>query len=72
MNRSMDGWQEYIQKIDKVAEWYSTLERLALQQADSIVDMATTRDFIGSKKEDFNIINANEIFRHQVLKKLEG
>jgi len=76
LNEPFYGWLAGIHpedaKNDKVAEWYSTLERLALQQADSIVDMATTRDFIGSKKEDFNIINANEIFRHQVLKKLEG
>ena len=57
-------------KDNKVSEWYETLKNIALSQAESLVDNASTRDFTGIIKEDhiFNIFGAYKKFRNIVLK----
>lgn len=59
-------------KDNKVSEWYDTLKNIALSQAESLVDNASTRDFTGIIKEDhiFNIFGAYKKFRNIVLKEL--
>ena len=76
LNEPFRTWLAGIQpedgKKEKVSEWYGILKKLAFRQADSIMDQAAVRDFIGIKKDDhiFNIVGAYQKFRNIILQKL--
>ncbi|MCH3987739.1 MAG: type I-E CRISPR-associated protein Cse1/CasA [Lachnospiraceae bacterium] len=76
LNEPFRTWLSHIQpedsKNEKVSEWYDSLKNIVMQQAESIVNRATTRDFIGIEKGDqiFNIVNAYQKFKNRVMQKL--
>jgi CRISPR system Cascade subunit CasA len=76
LNNPFRTWLESIQpddlKDEKISDWYGTLKDITMNQAESLVNRATTRDFIGIEKEGqiFNIVRAYKKFKNGILQKL--
>jgi CRISPR system Cascade subunit CasA len=76
LNEPFRMWLEGIHPTDskeeQVSKWYGTLKMITTRQAEFMMNRATTRDFIGIEKEGriYNIVEACQIFKSRILKKL--
>ncbi|MGI5990279.1 MAG: type I-E CRISPR-associated protein Cse1/CasA [Lachnospiraceae bacterium] len=76
LNSPFRTWLASIQPDDdvnkKISEWYAILKTITMNQAETLINRATTRDFIGIEKEGkiFNIVSAYQKFKNILLSKL--